>query len=78
MYYKVLVGTAAGDCNKNGPLDLAPIPWPDQARFTLEIGVSQGYLPAVEHGEAEIDVEVLGGIAREFGMSIEWLQAGEG
>ncbi len=48
-----------------------------QAEFADRIGVSQGYLSTVEHGQGEMGVEVLLAISREFGKSIEWLLTGE-
>ena len=47
-----------------------------QADVAARIGVSQGYLSTVEHGEAEIGAEVLLSIAREFDRSLEWLLTG--
>ena len=49
-----------------------------QEDLAHRIGVSQGYLSTVEHGRGEIGAEVLLGISREFGRSIEWLLTGEG
>jgi transcriptional regulator with XRE-family HTH domain len=49
-----------------------------QADLANRLGVSQGYLSTVEHGQREIGVEVLLAISREFGKSIEWLLTGEG
>ncbi len=49
-----------------------------QADLAHRIGVSQGYLSTVEHGQGEIGAEVLLSISREFGRSIEWLLTGEG
>jgi transcriptional regulator with XRE-family HTH domain len=48
-----------------------------QADLALRIGVSQGYMSTVEHGQGEIGVEVLLAISREFGKSLEWLLTGE-
>jgi transcriptional regulator with XRE-family HTH domain len=48
-----------------------------QADLAHRIGVSQGYLSNVEHGQGEIGVEVLLSISREFGRSIEWLLTGQ-
>jgi transcriptional regulator with XRE-family HTH domain len=48
-----------------------------QADVAARIGVSQGYLSTVEHGQAEIGAEVLLSIAREFNRSLEWLLTGE-
>jgi len=47
-----------------------------QADLAHRIGVSQGYLSIVEHGQGEIGAEVLLAISREFGKSLEWLLAG--
>jgi len=41
------------------------------------IGVSQGYLSTVEHGQGEIRAEVLLTIGREFEKSLEWLLTGK-
>lgn len=49
-----------------------------QADLAARIGVSQGYLSTIEHGQREIGVEVLLAISRQFGRSIEWLLTGEG
>lgn len=49
-----------------------------QADLAHRIGVSQGYLSTVEHGQGEIGAEVLLAISHEFGRSIEWLLTGEG
>lgn len=48
-----------------------------QAELARRIGVSQGYLSTVEHGQGEVGAEVLLAISREFGKSIEWLLTGE-
>jgi transcriptional regulator with XRE-family HTH domain len=48
-----------------------------QAVFAQRLGVSQGYLSTVEHGQREIGAEVLLAISREFGKSIEWLLTGK-
>jgi transcriptional regulator with XRE-family HTH domain len=48
-----------------------------QADFARRIGVSQGYLSMIEHGQGEIGAEVLLALSREFGKSIEWLLTGE-
>lgn len=47
-----------------------------QEEFAARIGVSQGYLSAIERGRNEIGAEVLLAISREFGKSIEWLLTG--
>jgi transcriptional regulator with XRE-family HTH domain len=48
-----------------------------QADLAHRIGISQGYLSIVEHGQGEIGAEVLLAIAREFDKSLEWLLTGE-
>ncbi len=48
-----------------------------QEEFARRIGVSQGYLSMMEHGEVEIGAEILLRISREFEKSIEWLLTGE-
>ena len=48
-----------------------------QDGFARRIGVSQGYLSMMEHGEVEIGAEILLRISREFGKSMEWLLTGE-
>jgi transcriptional regulator with XRE-family HTH domain len=48
-----------------------------QEEFASRIGVSQGYLSAVERGKKEIGAEILLRISREFGKSLEWLLTGE-
>ena len=48
-----------------------------QAGLAERIGVSQGYLSAVERGEKEAGVEILLRIARQFGKSLDWLVTGE-
>ena len=48
-----------------------------QADLAKRIGVSQGYLSTVEHGQREIGAEVLLAISREFKKSIEWLLTGK-
>jgi len=47
-----------------------------QAELAQRIGVSQGYLSTIEHGEREIGAEVLLTLSEEFGKSIEWLLTG--
>ena len=49
-----------------------------QEDFARRIGVSQGFISAVERGEKEIGAEILLRISREFAKSIEWLLTGEG
>src|ERR1039457_1977606 len=48
-----------------------------QAEFAHRIGVSQGYLSALENGETEPGAAVLLGIRTEFGKSVDWLLTGE-
>ena len=48
-----------------------------QADFAQQIGVTQGYLSMIEHGQREIGGEVLLKISRRFGKSIEWLLTGD-
>ena len=48
-----------------------------QADFAQRIGVSQGYLSMIEHGQGEIGPEVLLALSQEFGKSIEWLLTGK-
>ena len=48
-----------------------------QADFAERIGVSQGYLSALENGEKEPGAAVLLSIRREFGKSVDWLLTGE-
>jgi transcriptional regulator with XRE-family HTH domain len=47
-----------------------------QADLAHRVGVSQGYLSTVEHGQGEIGAEVLLAIAREFDKPLEWLLTG--
>lgn len=48
-----------------------------QAEFAHRIGVSQGYLSALENGEKEPGAAVLLAIRKEFGRSVDWLLTGE-
>jgi transcriptional regulator with XRE-family HTH domain len=48
-----------------------------QEDFARRIGVSQGYLSAMERGEKEIGAEILLRISREFEKSLEWLLVGD-
>jgi transcriptional regulator with XRE-family HTH domain len=48
-----------------------------QADLAHRIGVSQGYLSTVEHGQGEIGGEVLLALGREFKRSVEWLLTGK-
>lgn len=47
-----------------------------QREFSGRIGVSQGYLSAIERGEKQIGAEIVLRISREFGKSLEWLLTG--
>jgi len=47
-----------------------------QAEFARRIGVAQGYLSALEHGEKEPGAAVLLAISKEFGKSVDWLLTG--
>ena len=48
-----------------------------QADFAHRIGVSQGYLSALENGKKEPGAAVLLAIRKEFAMSVDWLLTGE-
>lgn len=48
-----------------------------QADFSRRIGVTQGYISALENGEKEPGAAVLLAIRQEFGQSIDWLLTGE-
>jgi transcriptional regulator with XRE-family HTH domain len=48
-----------------------------QADFANRIGVSQGYLSALENGEKEPGAAVLLAIRKEFGKSVDWLLTGD-
>jgi transcriptional regulator with XRE-family HTH domain len=48
-----------------------------QADFARRIGVTQGYLSALESGEKEPGSAVLLAIRQEFGKSVDWLLTGE-
>jgi len=48
----------------------------NQARFALELGVSQGQLSKYEQGRSEIGAAVLLRLARASGKTIEWLLTG--
>jgi len=48
-----------------------------QADFARRIGVTQGYLSALENGEKEPGSAVLLAIRQEFGKSVDWLLTGE-
>ncbi len=47
-----------------------------QAEFASRIGVMQGYLSALEHGEKEPGAAVLLAISQQFGKSVDWLLTG--
>ncbi len=48
-----------------------------QEEFARRIGVSQGYLSAIERGKKEVGAEILLKISRQFGKTLEWLLTGE-
>lgn len=48
----------------------------NQARFALELGISQGQLSKYEQGSSEIGAVVLLRLARTSGKTIEWLLTG--
>jgi transcriptional regulator with XRE-family HTH domain len=48
-----------------------------QADFANRIGVSQGYLSALENGKKEPGAAVLLAIRKEFGKSVDWLLTGD-
>jgi transcriptional regulator with XRE-family HTH domain len=48
-----------------------------QAIFAKRVGVTQGYLSALERGAKEPGAAVLLAISREFGKSVDWLLTGE-
>jgi transcriptional regulator with XRE-family HTH domain len=48
-----------------------------QADFARRIGVTQGYLSALEKGEKEPGSAVLLAIRQEFGKSVDWLLTGD-
>ena len=48
-----------------------------QAEFSRRIGVTQGYLSALENGDKEPGAAVLLAIRQEFGKSVDWLLTGE-
>jgi transcriptional regulator with XRE-family HTH domain len=48
-----------------------------QAAFAKRVGVTQGYLSALERGAKEPGAAVLLAISREFGRSVDWLLTGE-
>ncbi len=48
-----------------------------QVEFANRIGISQGYLSAMEYGEVQIGAEILLRISQEFGISVEWLLTGK-
>ena len=48
----------------------------NQARFAVELGVSQGQLSKYEKGSSEIGAAILLRLARKSGRTIEWLLTG--
>jgi transcriptional regulator with XRE-family HTH domain len=48
-----------------------------QANLAKRVGVTQGYLSALERGAKEPGAAVLLAISREFGKSVDWLLTGE-
>jgi transcriptional regulator with XRE-family HTH domain len=48
-----------------------------QMEVASRIGVTQGYLSALERGEKEPGAGVLLAISREFGKSVDWLLTGD-
>ena len=48
-----------------------------QADFARRIGVTQGYLSALENRDKEPGAAVLLAIRQEFGKSVDWLLTGE-
>jgi len=48
-----------------------------QAQFARRIGVAQGYLSSLEHGDKEPGAAVLLAISQEFGKSVDWLLTGQ-
>lgn len=48
-----------------------------QQEFGQRIGISQGYLSAIERGEKQIGAEILLRIGRQFGRSVDWLLTGQ-
>ena len=48
-----------------------------QAEFAKRIGVTQGYLSALERGSKEPGAVVLFAISQEFGKSVDWLLTGQ-
>jgi len=48
-----------------------------QEELAVAIGVSQGHLSYMEHGEKEIGAEILLRISRKFRKSLEWLLLGD-
>ncbi len=47
-----------------------------QAEFAEIIGISQGYLSAIERGEKEAGAEILLRIAKYCGRTLDWLVTG--
>ncbi len=50
----------------------------NQEAFSQKLGVSQGYLAKVENGMNVFSRKVINRIANEFGISVAWLETGEG
>jgi len=50
----------------------------NQDSFAQKLGVSQGYLAKVENGANIFSRKVINRIANEFGISVAWLETGEG
>lgn len=48
-----------------------------QGEFARRVGVTQGHLSALEHGEKEAGAAVLFAISKEFGKSVDWLLTGK-
>jgi transcriptional regulator with XRE-family HTH domain len=48
-----------------------------QAILAKRVGVTQGYLSALERGAKEPGAAVLLAMSREFGKSVDWLLTGE-
>lgn len=47
-----------------------------QAALAKKIGITQGYLSALENGEKEPGATVLLAIAQQFGRTVDWLLTG--
>ncbi len=48
-----------------------------QKEFANQVGISQNYLSAMEHGNVEIGAVILLRISRKFNKSLEWLLTGK-